>query len=48
VFLVLVISVLCVVKAQNYCDNSLCNGNQHIACRHSGVRTAQFVDLQLN
>lgn len=35
--LVLLVSVLCVVKGQNYCDNSLCGGRSHIACRHSGV-----------
>lgn len=31
------VSLLCVVNAQNYCDGSLCRGSSHIACGHSGV-----------
>lgn len=51
VILVLVISALCLVKAQDYCDNTLCNGVSHLACRHSGVRITKenfFPGLILN
>lgn len=36
--LLALVSLLCVVKAQNYCDSNLCHGRQHIGCRNSGVR----------
>lgn len=34
----LLIGAVCVVRGQNYCDRSLCNGNSHVGCLHSGVR----------
>lgn len=40
--LVFVLGLICAVKAQNYCDRNLCNGNSHIACQHSGVRKRIF------
>lgn len=44
----ILIGAVCVVKAQNYCDRSLCNGNSHIACLHSGVRfIVNFSDYSL-
>jgi len=33
----LLIGAVCVVSGQNYCDRSLCNGNSHVGCLHSGL-----------
>lgn len=40
--LLFAISALCTVTAQNYCENSLCSGRQHVGCRNSGVRLMPF------
>lgn len=36
--LLALVSLLCAATGQNYCDNSLCHGRQHVGCRNSGVR----------